>query len=522
VNGLRSPHRSKQRVLLIGFDCADSELVDKWCGEGHLPTCAALRREGVWRPLRTSSEVMHVSAWPTLYTGTLPGVHGVSHAYHVRAGEQRIRFGDFHFGAPPFWKYLDDAGLKCIVMDAFASVPVKDFNGIQIQEYGTWTWFGQPCSTPSRLLSDIKRRFGPYPAPEHTNLVNVPKDLPSYRDQLVAGAEIKSRIMQALLREHDWDFAFISFGEAHAAGHYLWHASDSEFPVRPPERVEGRDLLRDVYVAVDRAIGSILDVVDDAPVIVTSVDGMGPNYSASHFMPEVLHRMDLFHSNDVGRNAGADGHTKRSLVRELREAIPLSARQAVGRCLPRRLQSWRQLAWLNSGIDWTRSGVFCIPSSDEACLRVNLAGREPRGIVEPAEYDALIQRLQRDLRGLVNPLNQRAVVEHVVPVHAVFPGPRTGDLPDVVVKWNANARVSSELSSPSFETIRTRAGHDVPPFYTGNHRNVAFAIARGPSIPENIALDGGHVVEVAPTILDLLGVEPPRHFESGPWSFRAR
>ena len=130
---MSNSRRSKQRVLLVGFDCADSALVDKWCSEGHLLTCAALRREGAWRPLGTASKVMHVSAWPTLYTGTSPGVHGVSHAYHVRAGEQRIRFGDFQFGAPPFWKYLDDAGLKCIVMDAFASVPVKEFKGLQIK-----------------------------------------------------------------------------------------------------------------------------------------------------------------------------------------------------------------------------------------------------------------------------------------------------------------------------------------------------------------------------------------------------
>jgi predicted AlkP superfamily phosphohydrolase/phosphomutase len=516
---LNSPRGSKQRVLLIGFDCADVELVDQWSNEGHLPTCAALRREGVWRPLKTTSEVIHVSAWPTLYTGTLPGVHGVSHAYHVRAGDQRIRFGDFQMGVPPFWKYLEDAGRKCIVMDAFGSVPVKDFNGIQIQEYGTWTWFGQPGSTPPGLLGEIKRRFGPYPAPEHTNLVNVPKDLPRYRDQLVAGAETKGRIMRALLHEHDWDFAFLSFGEAHAAGHYLWHASDDEFPVRPPSGT--RDLLRDVYIAVDRVIGSILDAVDDATVIVMSVDGMGPNYSGSHFMPEVLHRMGLFHSNDVGR-VDADGPAKKSLLRELREAIPLGARQAVSRCLPRRVQFWRQLAWLNSGIDWRRSQVFCIPSSDEACLRMNLAGREPRGVVERASYDGLIERLQREVGGLVNPVNRRAIVESVIPVHAVFPGPRAVDLPDVVVKWDASARVASEVHSPSLQTIRMRAGHDVPPFYTGNHRNVAFALARGSSFPENVALHGGHVVDVAPTVLDLLGVAPPPHFQSTPWSFRAQ
>ena len=172
--------------------------------------------------------------------------------------------------------------------------------------------------------------------------------------------------MRALLREHDWDFAFISFGEAHAGGHYLWHSSDDEFPVRPPDGIGARDLLRDVYIAVDRAIGDILEDFDDATVIVMSVDGMGPNYSASHFMPEVLHRMDLFHSNDVGRNAYAGEHTKRSLLRELREAIPLSARQTVSRCLP--AASSFGVSWRGSTPESTGPDLGC--SASRAATRL--------------------------------------------------------------------------------------------------------------------------------------------------------
>ena len=78
----------KRRVLLIGLDSADAELIDAWAAEGHLPTFARLRREGVSGRLGTTAEVMHVSAWPTLYTGTTPGQHGMYHADQVRAGDQ--------------------------------------------------------------------------------------------------------------------------------------------------------------------------------------------------------------------------------------------------------------------------------------------------------------------------------------------------------------------------------------------------------------------------------------------------
>lgn len=521
MNSKRSGARP--RVLLIGFDCADVDLVQRWSGEGYMPTCAGLHRQGVFRRLRTTSEIMHVAAWPSLYTGTTPGRHGASHAYCVRAGEQSIRFADpRRFSEAPFWKLLDAAGRRCIVVDPFVSALVEPFDGVQIQEYGTWTWFGPPRSTPRGLLKEIGRRFGPYPAPEHSKLVHVPRDLHGYRDQLVAGAKVKSRIARALMREHDWDLTFVSFAEAHAGGHYLWHAGDREFPV-PARGVDGtrEDLLRDVYAAVDAAIGEILATVDDATtVIVMSVDGMGPNYGASHFMPELLHRMGLFHSSAFGsESAGTRGASPRkSALRRLRDTVPMSVRQAATRYLPRCLQLWRQLKWLNSGIDWNRSKVFCIPSSDEAFFRCNLRGREPLGIVEPGtEYEELLQRLEEELEALTNPLNGLEAAAGVIRVDAACPGPRRRDLPDLIAKWNTQSRIGHQLSAPSCGTLELRAGHDVPPFYTGNHRNVAFALLRGPSWPGRVELAGGHIVDVAPTILNLLGVDPPSHLEGQAW-----
>ena len=131
------------RVLLIGLDSADADLVEQWCDEGRLPTLAQLRANGVWGRLRTTAEVMHVSAWPSIYTGTTPGHHGLYHAYQTRAGAQTaLRTRPEWCARPPFWKFLDEAGRKCIVMDAFMNHRLESFQGIQVLEYGTWTRFG--------------------------------------------------------------------------------------------------------------------------------------------------------------------------------------------------------------------------------------------------------------------------------------------------------------------------------------------------------------------------------------------
>ncbi|MGH7541363.1 MAG: alkaline phosphatase family protein, partial [Gemmatimonadota bacterium] len=155
------------RVLVIGLDSADADLVERWSAEGHLPTLAALRRDGLWGRPATTADVMHVSAWPTLYTGVTPGRHGLYHAYQTRAGERGIRRADpADAGRPPFWQRLDAAGRRCIVMDPFMDHPLEEFGGIQIHEWGSWTWFVRPGSRPRRIGRALERRIGGYPAPE--------------------------------------------------------------------------------------------------------------------------------------------------------------------------------------------------------------------------------------------------------------------------------------------------------------------------------------------------------------------
>lgn len=516
------PGGASNRILLIGLDSADRELIERWCEEGHLPTMSRLRAEGLWSPLATTAEVMHVSAWPSIYTGTLPGKHGMYHAYQMRAGQQEVhRTRAEDCAEPPFWKYLDDAGRKCIVMDAFMDYRLEGFRGIQIVEYGTWTWFTTPASTPSRVYKDIVSRFGRYPAPEHTQVLNVPEPR-DFRDRLVRGAAVKGEVARWLLETHPWDLCFLTFGEPHAAGHFLWHVEDTSYPSHPTSGIDGLEYcMRETYAAVDAAIGRIIEGLDDSvTVMITSGDGMGPNYSGCHLMPEVLNRLDLFHSANVGVSAAKESaRPKKGFLSSLREAIPLSVRHAITRCMPHDLHYRLSMKWANSGIDWTRSRAFCIPNANEAYLRLNLRGREPQGIVaEGQAYDELLAALNKELQTLVNPVNGRRAVHRLYDTDSVFPGPLRGNLPDLVVTWDPDAKVLAELESPGAGRVHMKPGFETAPYYTGNHRPNAFILARGPSVARGASLGNPHIVDIAPTILEALDVAPPEHFDGRAWT----
>ena len=500
------------RVLLIGLDSADAELIERWADQGHLPTFARLRREGLWSRLGTTAEVMHVSAWPTIYTGVTPGRHGLYHAYQVRAGDQRIqRTNPAWCARPPFWKHLDDAGRRCIVLDAFMDWPLPGFKGQQVLEYGTWTWFGEPGSTPPGLLKEILGRFGPYPVPDHSRLTSVPADLVGFRDKLLAGVAKKAEVTRWLMRGQPWDFLFVTFAEPHGAGHYLWHAEDRNYPSHPADGVPGMaSPIRDVYVAVDRAIGEILKAADDrTTVLVTSGDGMGPNYSATHHLPPLLARLGLHASQETA----AAGSARKGLLRQIRGMIPLPVRQAITRCLPRDMQHRLSTGWVNAGMDWQRTSVFPIPNSNEAYLRVNLQGREPQGIVAAGESRALLDGLAAEMRALVNPANGEIAADRVTLVDDAFPGPERQHLPDLVVSWREEARVLHDLAGRGCGAVHGPAGYQIAPFYTGNHRPLAFLAARGPNVCRARAPAGGHIVDIPASILALLGVDPPGWFE---------
>jgi predicted AlkP superfamily phosphohydrolase/phosphomutase len=177
------------------------------------------------------------------------------------------------------------------------------------------------------------------------------------------------------------------------------------------------------------------------------------------------------------------------------------------------------MKWVNSGIDWSRSKLFCIPNSNEGYFRVNLRGREPLGNVNPGgEYDDLLGSLRETLVGLKNPTNGRDAAERVVLMDQMYKGRRRPDLPDAVISWDLGARVLDEIEAPGVGRIRKQPGYAISPFYTGNHRPTAFMLAQGPLLSRSGALGDGHILDLAPTILSSLGVDLPAYFEGRPWS----
>jgi predicted dehydrogenase/predicted AlkP superfamily phosphohydrolase/phosphomutase len=527
------PGRNRTRVLLLGLDAGDAELIERWCDEGVLPNISRMRSRGAWARLQTTAETTHVSAWPSLFTGTTPDKHGLYHAYVMTPGQQgHLRPRPDQSPFPFLWKLLSDHGKRCVVMDAFLTCPLEPFNGIQIVDWGTWSRFWQPTISPASLKREIRERFGSYPAEDHSKVGMVPlADLAGFRERLLAAAVRKTKVVRWLMEREDWDFFLTVFGESHPAGHYFWHLHDPSYLAhRLDEAGRVQHALRDVYVALDEAVGNVVDHIGDrTTVFLVSGDGMGPNYSGSHILADLLIRMGLLNREgthpDVAANLELGQRprlTRKSprpsadVLHTIRGMIPERMRLALtNHLLPQQLQERLSLRWKTAGIAWDRTRAFLIENANEGYIRVNLKGREPEGIVAPGpDYERICDEIARTARGMTNPANGKPAALAVHRTDDLYRGPRRDHMPDVIINWDEEARITTELLTETYGMARRAApACALAPYYTGNHRPSAFMIALGPEVTPGTAVEGGSILDLAPTILAAFGIEQPAYMD---------
>ena len=493
-------HSAGGRVLVIGLDMGDGELIRYWSARDQLPHCRDLARSGAWIDLDSTAEVLHTSTWPTFATGTLPGKHGVYYPYQPKPGHQMAAFiSPDQYGTETFWKAADAARRRAVVYDVPETFPESGFGGRAIFDWGTWAWYGEPASQPPALMGQLKSRFGGYPLGYEAKRLGlgIPKDL---EQRLIRSVQYKRQTAQWLLEAEEWDLAVVGFCEPHSGGHYLWPAA--------VERVEGAPdsafgSLRHLYQEIDRAIGDLrASLPADTTMMVVSGDGVRPNRSGWHLLPGILDR--LKYTVAPGADGGGAPAQPRSALGLAQALVPAGIKRLIAANLPWRLRDQLGMRAQAASIDWSKTRAFALPTDLEGCIRINLKGREPQGIVEPGrQYADVCQELRVALEELINPATGAPAVRKVWIRNDVFPGPMQEHLPDVIVTWNDDAPIAAVTSS------RVGAVEGVNPDpRPGTHSRSGFLIASGPGVPA-ASRGTGRLTDVAPTVMSLLGLDMP-------------
>jgi len=159
-------------------------------------------------------------------------------------------------------------------------------------------------------------------------------------------------------------------------------------------------------------------------------------------------------------------------------------------------------------VDWPNTRAYALGFGG---VYLNLAGREARGIVAPGvQAEALKEELAAGLRALRDGGEACAPVARVYDRAEVYQGPYLDEAPDLIVGLRPGYRVAWNTVTGSVgeqvfsdNTRPWRGDHSVDPQYVPG---VLFCDRR-------LEADSYRIVDIAPTVLDLLGVDAPRYMD---------
>lgn len=475
----------RARVLLLGFDALDPELVLRWAQDGLLPAFRNLMERGSFGPTGNPRGLLVGAVWPSFFTGTLPIRHGRYCYEQIIPGTYRVRrFYTSDLRREPFWVRLSDAGRRIAVVDVPKSPLTPQINGIQLVDWGTHDpELDSPFRTaPPSLAAEVRARFGRDPVGDCNHIGRGAAGISAFRRNLEARIRTKTAMCREFLGREDWDLFLGVFAESHCVGHQCWALHDPSFAGHQPGLVRAvGDPLKAVYVALDAALGSLLqEAPAESTVIVLASHGMGPHYDASFMLEDILERLDPHPGMWRRRLTRWSGRYVHALKRRLWWGREPSRKLPVG-----------------------RRRVFAIPNNDVfGAIRVNLVGREPHGVVTPGqEYDSLFDDLRCGLKELINAETGAALVRDVFRVAEDPLDERALNLPDFCIEWNRDAPIRS-VASPRIGVIRRRFRG----VRNGDHKPNGFFWATGPGIAGGQPIGPVSVTDLAATVAALLDV----------------
>ena len=494
------------RILFIGVDSGDKDLINQWVAEGELPTIARLAEKSLNGEVTNPRAIETGSVWPSFNLGDWPGNHPLYDALR-RFDSTKYNYTWFTPSDPiprPFWKSLSDAGLRCAVIDAPYTFLDPEINGLNVVDYASHVpsrggAVMNFATQPPEARDEILELVGPDPTggilcddicPETT------QDLVEFRDMYMERMRRKAKFTEHFLKKGGWDYFHVVFTDPHCMGHHLWHVNDRSHPKYSAElEATMGEPLKDAYKELDRSIERLVQHVDERTyVFFYCSHGIGPQFTATGLLDQLL----------VCFDSGEPFKPPKGLkvkAKEIWEGLPVGLRKGL-RPIKNRFEGVVRTNEM-AGNRQNRKYFEVFVSNSTGGVRLNLKGREAQGIVDRADYDRILDDLEEKLGNVVIRSTGEKLVSSMHRSCDVHPGEHSDDLPDLLVQWNKHADIDV-VQSDDIGVVPNRFGLDRR---TGDHKPDGMFWVSGPDIKPIRMNRTTNVVDFAATIHQCLNVE---------------
>ena len=241
---------AEKKMIVIGFDGMDPNIVKKLIAGGKLPNFKRLSESGGFKELATSIPPQSPVAWSNFITGMNPGGHGIFDFIHrdpenifpylstsrSESSEKTVRIGKWVLPlssgkvsllrqGKAFWEYLSENGINTTIFRVPANFPaVKDdarqLSGMGTPDiqgtYGTYSYytdedaesFGNTSGGKIYTVDVFRNKVrGRLPGPINTFRKDAPEsrvDFTAYIDPEYPVAKISVQNKEIILKEGEW------------------------------------------------------------------------------------------------------------------------------------------------------------------------------------------------------------------------------------------------------------------------------------------------------------------------------
>ncbi|MGQ9730239.1 MAG: alkaline phosphatase family protein [Candidatus Zipacnadales bacterium] len=506
------------RLLILGLDAADPELLDRWMSEDRLPGFSSLRDRGCFGRLTSTINMMTPSAWVSMATGMEPAGHGIFNFVEYIPTCHAIRLADASLRrAPALWEIVGAAGLRSCVLRVPLTFPARPLNGWLVADTLAPSPTHPQFTYPASLARDLIARFGRYGWGETWG-----DDAPIVTGKYRHAAKLLSRgidrnfdLLDFALECNDFDFIFAVLHETDEGGHQFWHLMDRESPYYHPELADryGQYLLQ-LYQQIDKRLQDLLARLGShTTVLVVSDHGMGPARPAAWHVRSLLVAAGLQVLREVPPAPPSALPWLRAVKSHITRRIPWQIRRRF-RPLSMDLRLSGAIHSLMDNVDWSQTAAFTFVAGYVGEIWINLRGRGPAGIVAPgAESSNIFQRVRELLESAREPTTGKPVVERIHPGTEACPGPFGEAIPDLLVTFDQTLHCEGLVARDPRNGAQLRVDLSSPgawdlPHYAF-HRKEGMILAAGPEISHSTEEVRGSVMDIAPTALYLLGLPIP-------------
>ena len=476
------------RLVVIGLEAMDRDVVQELIDAGGLPNLARLQREGITAAMGNPPGMLTGPVWATIVSGDHPDRHNRLNWRVLRPGTYRMEYiGPLsEIPVPTMWHTLAEQGIPSLVVDV-PTIALDDHPLVtHVLDWHVHDRRGAPMSSPPDVAADILARYGPV-GRDFCDEQGAVREDAELRRLVLAEIETFADGIPWLIERAEPEVVVVATGATHCAGHQFWHLHD-EHSVNhdPSRRAELGDVMVEVYEAVDAAVGRILlELPPDCFVAVILSHGMGDNA----VMPQLID--PIARAIDDAMGPPGRWHWTREFLRR----APNRARRRWRRWRGRSVESLAHIA------DGSRRWFPVENFPTHGALRCNIIGREPNGRIRREDLGAVLDHLERELLMVRDADTGEPVVRGVIRTADIYEHVDTSGIADLLVEWN-RSKVVETVTSPTIGTIHRPSGQT----RTGAHHQDGLVLLQGPGLsPMHTSMRS---IDVWPTLAVLLGVDP--------------